>query len=468
MLFSPLALRSGLVLRERSWVPAMVPWRATEEGFVTADVLDWYARFAAGEPGAIVVEATGIRDIPSGPLLRVGHDRFIAGLAELVAVVREQSAGKTRLLLQIIDFLRIRRRPEPARFLREFLELRPAHREALALCRGDPSIVDPSLVGDEALSAMLLTASDADLEAVLSSRELEALRFGARERVWDTEEPHIAALPRVLPGLFAAAARRAKQAGFDGVELHYAHAYTMSSFLSARNRRRDGYGTTRAGRVRLPLEVYHAVRAEVGDGYTVGCRFLCDEVIEGGSGVEDATAFGVHFAEAGMDYLSLSTGGKFEDARQPKIGEAAYPYTGKSGWECMPTAIADERGPYGRNVPKQAAIRHAVREAGRDTPVVICGGIHHFDQAEGFLREGLGDVVAAARQSLADPDWFKKLRLGRGDEVRRCTYTNYCEALDQRHRKVTCKLWDRQGLDEPDVRLTDEGRRRLLAPPWSP
>ena len=70
-LFSPIAIRR-LTLESRTWVPAMVPWRATEEGFVTDENLAWYERFARGKPGAIVVEATGIRDIPSGPLLRAG------------------------------------------------------------------------------------------------------------------------------------------------------------------------------------------------------------------------------------------------------------------------------------------------------------------------------------------------------------------------------------------------------------
>ena len=71
----------------------MVPWRATEDGHVTPDVLDWYARFAAGRPGAIVVEATGIRDIPSGPLLRIGHDRFVPGLRELAPADLTTAAG---------------------------------------------------------------------------------------------------------------------------------------------------------------------------------------------------------------------------------------------------------------------------------------------------------------------------------------------------------------------------------------
>jgi 2,4-dienoyl-CoA reductase-like NADH-dependent reductase (Old Yellow Enzyme family) len=76
------AVKIGTVtLAQRTWAPAMVPWRASEEGLVTPDVLDWYECFARGRPGAIVVEATGIRDVPSGPLLRIGHDRFLARLA---------------------------------------------------------------------------------------------------------------------------------------------------------------------------------------------------------------------------------------------------------------------------------------------------------------------------------------------------------------------------------------------------
>src|SRR6185295_10111143 len=164
--------------------------------------------------------------------------------------------------------------------------------------------------------------------------------------------------------------------------------------------------------------------------------------------------------------LSVSKGGRFEDAKQPKVGDAVYPYTGDSGYECMPTVISDERGPFGRNVPLAAAIRAAVHAAGRTTPVVTSGGIFSFEQAETVLRTGEADFVAAARQTLADPDWFLKIRLGRGDEIRRCEFTNYCEGLDQMHRQVTCKLWDRLQIDEPGAMLSDEGRRRLVAPVW--
>ena len=219
----------------------------------------------------------------------------------------------------------------------------------------------------------------------------------------------------MLPPLFAEAARRARDAGFDGVELHYAHAYTMASFLSRLNTRPDGYGGAREHRVRLPLEVLAAVRSRVGADYVVGIRYLGDEVVAGGSDLDDAIWFGVRFAEAGVDYLSVSKGGRFEDAKQPKVGEAVYPYTGASGYECMPTVLSDARGPFGRNVPLAAAIRRAIREAGCSTPVVTSGGIATFEQAERILERGEADFVAAARQTLADPDWFRKIRLGHGD-----------------------------------------------------
>ncbi|MCA9662780.1 MAG: NADH:flavin oxidoreductase, partial [Myxococcales bacterium] len=250
-----------------------------------------------------------------------------------------------------------------------------------------------------------------------------------------------------------------------------AHAYTMASFLSRTNDRGDGYGGSREGRLRLPLEVLAAVRevqAAQARGFAVGCRMLGDEVIDGGSTPEDAVAYARAFAAAGIDFISISKGGKFDDAKQPKVGDAVYPYTGRSGYECMPTVFSDARGPFARNVPLAAAIRAAIRGDGHDAPIVTAGGINAFDQAEAILAAGDADIVAAARQSLADPDWFLKIRTGQGDAIRRCKFTNYCEALDTKHKQVTCQLWDREAIDVPGIRLAHDGRRRLVAPPWSP
>ena len=446
-----------VALAQRTWVPAMVPWRATEEGYVTDEVIEWYERFARGTPGAIVLEATGIRDVPSGPLLRIGHDRFLPGLRRLVETVRRASGGRTRLFIQLIDFLAVRRRPEPKKFFERFLVVTDRHRAALS---------EPSLSEAE-IRARLGAMSENELIRALAPDEWEALQFGYRERVTDMQREHIRNLPQVLPGLFAEAALRAEQAGFDGVELHYAHAYTMASFLSRTNTRPDRYGGSPENRVRLPLEVIADVRRRVSKTFAVGLRFLADECIDGGSTIDDAVYFAAAFARAGVDFISTSRGGKFDDAKQPAVGGAVYPYTGRSGYECMPQFISDEIGPFGRNAEPTAAIRRAIRAAGSEVPVICTGGIHNFEMAEDYLARGVCDIIGAARQSLADPDWFRKILLGRGDEVRVCEYTNYCEGLDQKHKPVTCQLWDKLAAADGERRTAD-GKRRLTAPAWRP
>ena len=262
-LFSPISVGS-ITLSQRTWVPAMVPWRSNEEGEVTADVLDWYRRFAVGRPGAIVIEATGIRDVPSGPLLRIGDDRYIEGLTKLVDTIRAASGGQTKVFIQLIDFLTIRKRPDRQKYLERFLDVTDRHAQALDMPGASTAEVRETIQG----------LDDDQLQTVLSAKEWEDLSFGYRQRVTDTQLDEIAQLPQRLPTLFADAARRAEQAGFDGVELHYAHAYTMASFLSASNDRDDGYGGSASARVRLPLEVYRAVRSATDRDFVVGCRFF--------------------------------------------------------------------------------------------------------------------------------------------------------------------------------------------------
>ncbi|MED6335652.1 MAG: NADH:flavin oxidoreductase [Planctomycetota bacterium] len=462
VLFSPIRIGPH-ESRTRTWVPAMVPWRCSEEGIVGEQIIDWYGRLADGRPGVLVVEATGIRDVPSGPLMRIGHDRFTAGLRELVDEVRRRSGGETLVFIQLLDFLTIRRRPKREDFLRRFLALTDQHRERV-----------PEAESDEQVREALLRLPHEDLLESLAPREARDLEMGYRETVNDTHLSHIAELPSALPALFASAAERAQAAGFDGVELHYAHAYTMASFLSRRNRRTDGYGGSPEGRLRLPLEVLDAVRERVGTSCAVGCRILGDEAIEGGSRIDDACAaaraLGRGLDHGGMDWISVSKGGKFEDARQPRIGEAVYPYTGPSGLECMPTVRVPGAPPFGRNLPLSRAIRAGLRDVGLELPVVGAGGLNTFELCERALGEGDCDLVGAARQSLADPDWWIKMERGHGALIRRCIYTNYCEGLDQKHAQVTCQLWDRDfaasDVGRDGVTRSSDGKRRLVPPPW--
>jgi 2,4-dienoyl-CoA reductase-like NADH-dependent reductase (Old Yellow Enzyme family) len=417
----------------RIWLPAMVTWRGTEDGHVTPEVRDIYLRYAMGGPGMIVLEATGIRDVASGPLLRLSHDRFVPGLRALVAEMR--AAGDALVMPQIIDFLKIATR-KPTR---AFLE---------------------GLVARGALPERLLGLSDAEFERdharYLTPRQGRDFLYGYRQTIEDLDPAEI----RRIPAWFAEAARRARACGFDGVELHFAHAYTMASFLSVTNARTDEYGGTFENRMRLPLEVVRAVREETGPDFLLGCRFLGSEDILGDDGVlrgntlADAQRIAVELARAGLDVLSVSRGGKFEDARQPPVGEAMYPYTGHSGAVCIPRARHD---PPAVNTFLAEGIRRAVREAGFATPIVTAGRIHTFEQAEGILREGRADLVGMARALLADPDLPRKWRLGRDTETRACVFCPYCEDEDQHHRVVTCTLWPKDPRDH---------RRRILPEPW--
>jgi 2,4-dienoyl-CoA reductase-like NADH-dependent reductase (Old Yellow Enzyme family) len=397
LLFSPLVI-NGVRLENRVCIPAMVTW-LSPDGTVTDDIRQRYLRYARGEPGMIVLEATGVHEIKSGPLLRISNDSYIAGLRDLVGQMHDTSPSK--VVLQIIHFLRIARR-DPEGYL---------HR----LGRED-----------------LIGQPDAAVQERLTPRQFEDYFFGYRQRVGDLTREEI----RQIPPLFAQAARRARLAGFDGAELHMAHAYTLASFLSKlSNQRTDEYG---ANRLLLPLEVIRAVRAEVGTDYLLGVRFLGDEAVVGGNTLEDTRPIALAFAQAGVDYLSISRGGKFEDAKRPKVGEAAYPYTGLSGEACMP----NHKLPPAANIHLAAGIKEAINQAGYFLPVLGSGKINSFELAESILREGKADLIGVARGHLCDPDWTRKVRQGFYADLRQCDYKSVCELLyDQRHYKVVCKLW---------------------------
>jgi len=467
-LFSSLPLSPSCTLEKRTWVPAMVPWRATETGEATGALLDWYGRFARGCPGALVVEATGVRDIPSGPLLRIHSDRFISGLGDIARTIERNSSGHTRAFIQLIDFLRIRRRTDWRKYIQRYLPVNAAlvSRLEAATSRPLPGKSTPGF--DEAIRSQLLQLDQTTLAQVLGPRSTFEMNFGARQRVTDLAVPEVAALPQTLPGAFARAAQRAEQAGFAGVEIHAAHAYTLASFLSALNTRDDGYGGSLSGRLRLPLAIYDAVRSAVSTQTVVGIRMNLSEDIDGGYGCQEAASIAKAFADRGVDYISLSRGGKFEDARQPVVGRAAYPYTGMSGLACMPTKRAFGANARRFSVNESRAIKQSLLDAGHRTPLVLAGGLHTFADAESALQTGACDVVAAARQSLADPDWWLKMEAGRGESVVRCTLTNYCEGLDQKHKAVTCRLWDRVPLEPDELHALNgpaqQGSRRLIAP----
>ena len=167
---------------------------------------------------------------------------------------------------------------------------------------------------------------------------LKIARSGYRQKVEDLELDYV----RRLPAMFAEAAYRAMEAEFDAIELHFAHAYTMSSFLSRHNGRHDEYGGSVKKRLRLAEEVVLESRRAVGDDVVLGARINGDEFTVGGNSLVDSRAIALRLAELGLDYISVSAGGKFEDAPQME-GEALDPYTGYSGTRSMPPKWMPEK-----------------------------------------------------------------------------------------------------------------------------
>lgn len=270
---------------------------------------------------------------------------------------------------------------------------------------------------------------------------LKIARSGWRQKIKDLSREDI----HTIVECYGAAAGRARQAGFDGIELHMAHAYTVSSFLSLRNSRNDEYGRSLENRMRLMSEIITRVREVIGRDFPLGIRFDGEECIKNGYTLNDSRQMALRMAQLGVDWISISAGGKFEDAIH-KPGDPLYPYTGYSGDRCMPGVSYPDMA----NAYLAEGIKRFINERGYFVPVVATGKIRSPEQAEQLLQNRGADLIGMARALLADPDLPKKAREGRSDKIIRCTYGNVCKNLDETFHKVTCVLWPKGNLQAPE------------------
>ena len=251
----------------------------------------------------------------------------------------------------------------------------------------------------------------------------------------------------VLVQQFVDGAQRCIEAGFDFIELHMAHCYTLSSFLSLRNTRTDEYGGKLENRMRLPIEVYQAVRKQVGNNYPLGLRMNGDDLIVKGNTLLHSIPIARKFAEIGADYISISAGDKFEDAAPHPPNTPPNNATGYSGQRFSPPYWA----PDGVNVYLADEIRQAVREAGFNTPIVIAGKIRTPQLAERILAQGKADIIGLCRPLLCDPDWPIKAKEGREKEIVRCAACNACLEGEWRDNKPRCARWPESLTVAPDT-----------------
>lgn len=189
---------------------------------------------------------------------------------------------------------------------------------------------------------------------------------------------------------FAAAALRAKKAGFDGVQVHAAHGYLLSSFLSPYfNKRKDDYGGTVTNRARFLLEVLQAVFAAVGDNFPVLVKMNAADFLPGGFTARDMVQTASMLEEAGVDAIELSGGtnlsGKLIPFRRGKI-------------------LPEEEGYY-----KEEALKYKERIA---LPLILVGGFRSLSVSEKFLQEGTCDFIALSRPLIREPDLINRWKSG--------------------------------------------------------
>ena len=353
MLTDPLEVK-GLHLRNRLVMAPMVTGLA-EHHLASEAQIAWYRDHARAGVGLVIVESTAIlQDATIMPYnLGLWEDAQIPGLARIAAAIKAEGVPA---VLQIVH--------GGAKAVREDLSRERLAASAVALMPGP------------APRAM----TEAELQGVIEA--------------------------------FARAALRAVQAGFDGVELHAAHYYLISQFLSpCTNLRTDRWGGSLENRMRLGVEVAKAVRAAVGPRIAVFCRMHSTENLEGGLATSDSVQFAQALEAAGVDLIDASGIGT------SSLGDW-------QGQAFLNTSSVPAKGaPGGGYAPAAHLIRKAV-----GIPVITVGKLSEPGVAQAVLAQGQADLVALGRPLIADFEAARKLLEGRDDELARCRECLSCFA----------------------------------------
>lgn len=331
-------------LRNRFVMPAMVTNLASADGAVTQQFKAFHAARAKGGVGLIILEATYVQSGGKAFQCELGidDDTLISGLKELTDTVHAYGAKIA-------------------------VQLNHAGRQTNSALTGAP-VVAPSPVP---------CPIKREIPRELTRKEI-----------------------RELVEAYGEAARRARDAGFDAVEIHGAHGYLINQFLSPySNKRTDEYGGTARNRMKFPLEVVAHVRAKVGNDFPVIYRISAEEYVAGGLTIEETKVFSRILAEAGVDAIHVS-GGVYESATM-----IVQPMAIKQG--CF--------------IDNASEIKKEVRG---QIPVIVTGRIKDPLMAERILQEENADLISMGRAVLADPELPNKVLEGRFSAIRRCIGCN--------------------------------------------
>jgi 2,4-dienoyl-CoA reductase-like NADH-dependent reductase (Old Yellow Enzyme family)/thioredoxin reductase len=357
-LFSPVKI-GNLEIRNRSVMPAMATGYANMDNTVSDRLVHFLAARARGGVGLIITEVCAVVPRGKGFPNELGSwsDDFIPSLAKIPGAIHPWGA-------------------------RVALQLHHAGRETTAQ------------------SAGAMPEAPSPIPSVILNQPCE--------------EMSLARIREVVEG-YGSAALRAKKAGFDAVEIHGAHGYLLTQFLSPfSNHRQDAYGGSDENRARFVLEVVESVRAKVGKDYPVIIRVSADEMIKGGYTVEFTKWLAPRLVSAGVDAIHASVG--------------VYSTPGNLSIASMDTDP-------GFNLANARAVKQAV-----NVPVIGVGRINHPDLAEEALARGDADLISFGRQHITDPDFMNKVRSGDLEEIRWCVACNQgcIERLSYEMKSTTC------------------------------
>lgn len=373
-----------LHLRNRIILAALSTNSADAEGGVTPHTLEFYRVRAAGGVALTLVEATIVQPNTNatGPHLGVWDDRFLPGLSRLARVIRESGSIPV-----------------------------------LQLFHGGPKAPGRWNGGAQPVSASAVPLLEDEPPRPLTLGEI-------REVVAD----------------FGRAGVRAREAGFDGVELHAAHFYLLSAFSSPHtNTREDAYGGSVENRGRLLVEVARAVKAGAGRDFPLLVKMNVREELPDGITVEDAATIARALEGEGVDAIETSS--------------YVNPHTRRTSgiFTVKVTSMGKATDPVAVNAGFAGELRRRLR-----IPVICVGRVNHPDVGEAVLAEGKADFVSMGRALIADPYLPRKAAEGRADEIVPCTASLYCYMTLMKGEEIGCAI-NRSLYGEP---VYDE---RLLA-----
>lgn len=362
----------------------------------------YHERQAEGGAGLIVVGVTGVAH-PVGAVIpdqtSLSDDRFIPGLRRIAEVAHRHGA-----------------------------------KVAVQLHHGGLAAGYSARFGHPLWAPAIPKMPRGDFGTLFFPEELASFMGGEKIEVKVLTEEDIA----IVVAQFAAAARRAQEAGIDAVEIHGGHGYLIDSFLSpSTNTRTDGYGGDLAGRARLYLEVLGAVRRAVGPDFPIVCKINAREV-----GKTDGITFD----------LAVETARLLERAGADAITASAYHDVG------VGKLHSESNIPHlpNTNLPGAATIKRAV-----GIPVIASGRIE-FDDADRSIAEQSCDFVAFGRKILADPTFPQKLAEGRAEDVRPCIYCYTCVSAIYLRQVGRCAVNPETGAEHLEKVRPAAPRRRYV------